>query len=685
MWTRSYWVLVTYLKRPLSWLFAIIVMICMSVPFYLIDGKTQTVDHAVVSANAIRTFEQLELVLATNPEKRVELDYSQLYSLAIQKVFPRPSDETFYIGPAEQARIHAALKPVEGLRNVVAMDAGYAVDQATIQRIGKFKKLKRLSMFADLEYESLDLRPLSQLAELEEIQMGVINNVDSLVPLQDLPRLRTLRFGYGMILHKHGLDELAKLTHLQELSLPDMRSFPGLQGTVRKVAQCPNLRRINCRVSWDEAGVLADVQSQVPCIQVEPSMYRPARHVGLFFALALVVASAFPIMHVASQLSLPLANLAPHYRWPHYLVAGLMILILSLSAFGLLVFVGSNWLAASSLILFASGFFLWSATLLPSKGFSWRGIQFVNLLFGLPIATSPYLVLASRFFRPMLVEDYLMSGHVLVPIICLVIAPYGFWQGFRNLQSRLRDRLEIGLPMALSFHDLQTQNTEMPRAAYPAETGRRVFSMGMKLPVVANAALAITLLSIPVRLLGYEDLGRMALLSCFGAAFICFFLTGAKWWRELPYFAAATMRPPNRIGHVDRLMHGVSSDIMSFLPLLIASVIAFALAGPQQFDGIGIRLLHSFVAVASVTLAIYAGLLWALTIRTTIGIALVFVVCYLPCSVMMMEIVLLDQFKSPLLSVVTIVVSGSLVAAAALVAIIFVRRRFLRLEWARFK
>ena len=79
--------------------------------------------------------------------------------------------------------IHAALEPVEGLQNVITMEAGYAVDQATIHRIAKFKTLKRLSIFADLGYESLDLQPLSNLAELEELQLGVVNRVDSLKPL----------------------------------------------------------------------------------------------------------------------------------------------------------------------------------------------------------------------------------------------------------------------------------------------------------------------------------------------------------------------------------------------------------------------------------------------------------------------------------------------------------------------
>jgi hypothetical protein len=90
------------------------------------------------------------------------------------------------------------------------------------------------------------------------------------------------------------------------------------------------------------------------------------------------------------------------------------------------------------------------------------------------------------------------------------------------------------------------------------------------------------------------------------------------------------------------------------------------------------------VAVTSVTLAIYAALLWVLTIRSVIGIAIVLFIGYLPCSMMMMEIVLLDQFASPLNSAIIIVVSGFAVAAISVIAIILVKRYFVRVEWARF-
>ena len=684
MWTRSYWVLITYLKQPLSWLFAMAAILCVVVLYNLLDDKVRSVDNDVISGDAIRTLEQLEAVLANDPAQPVDLDYGQLFSLASQKVFPVSRGETRYIGPEEQALIHASLEQVEGLKNIVAMNAGWAVGQSTINRIAKFKTLKRLSVFADLGYQSLDLRPLSNLVELEELQLGVVNRVDSLKPLEDLPILHVLGIGYAMILHKHGLDELANLPHLQVLSLPDLRGFPGLQDTVGKLKQSKTLQRINYGVSWDDADALAEVQSQVAGIRVAPSKIRGARHVVLFFALLAAAAVGFPTTLLAGQLSLPSSYLAPLYRAPHYLVAGIMIATLILGAIVGLIYVGANALAASSLMLCAGGLNFWSATRIPSKGYVVTKTGFVNLLIALPIGGAPFLVLASGFFRPMWMENYLMSGQVVIPVACLVIAAWMGWIGYRNLDSRLRTRAELGLPIVLTLNDLYAQSVDWANTPSSALPGNLQLQMGMKLPIVRKAALAVTLLSIPLRAIGYDDLGRMALMTCIGAAFVCVYLTGIKWLQEMPYFAATTTRPPDRMGHVNRLMQGVRSDIYGFMPLWFACVIAIGLLGPWQLEGIGIRLFHSFVAVASVTLAVYAALLWVLMIRNFIGIAIVLVICYVPCSMMMMEIAVLDRFASSLHSAITIILSGSAIATLSVIAIIFARQYYARIEWARF-
>ena len=682
MWTRSYWVLITYLKRPLSWLFAAAALLCFFVLNNMVDDKVRSVDNGIISGDAIRTFEQLAAVLASDPAQPVELDYGQLFSLAYQKVLPVSRGETRYIGPEEQALIHAALEQVEGLKNVVAMNAGWAVDQSTIIRIAKFKTLKRLSVFADLGYESLDLRPLSNLTELEELQFGVVNRVDSLKPLEDLPSLHTLGIGYAMILHKLGFDELAKIPQLQVLSLPDLRGFPGLQDTVGKLKQSKTLLRINYGVSWDDADVLAEVQSQVAGIRVAPSKIRGARHVVLFFALLAAAAVGFPTTQLAGQLSLPSSYLAPFYRAPHYLVAGLMIATLILVAIVGLIYVGANASTASSLMLCAGGLNFWSATRIPSKGYVVTKTGFANILIALPIGGAPYLVLASGFFRPMWMENYLMSGQVVISVACLVIAAWMGWIGYRNLDSRLRTRAELGLPVVLTFHDLQAQRVNIPSSAVP---GNLQMPVGMNLPIVAKAALAVTLLSMPLRAIGYDDLGRMALITCLGATFVCVYLTGIKWWLEMPYFAATTIRPPDRMGHANRLMHGVRSDIYGFMPLWLACVIAIGLLGPWQFEGIGIRLFQSFVAVTSVTLAIYAALLWILMIRSVIGIAIVLFICNLPCTLMTMQIALLDRFASSLIPAITIVLSGCAIAAISFIAMILARRHLVRVEWASFR
>lgn len=685
MWTRSFWVLMTYVKSPLSWLLAAFVCLCVLVPFTLIDDKVRSVESDVISGDAIRTFEQLEAVLASDPAQLVELDYGQLFSLATRKVIPVSDGATVNIGPEEQARIHASLKRVEALKNIVAMDAGYAVDQATINRLAGFRTLKRLSIFVDRGSEVLDLRPLSNLTELKELQLGMVNRVSSLQPLAEMPSLHTLGIGHAMILHKHGLDGIAKIPHLQVISLPDLRSFPGLQDTVGKLKQSKTLQRINYGVSWDDADVLAEVQSHVVGIQVAPSKIRGARHVVLFFALLAVSAVGFPTMQLAGQLSLPSSYLAPMYRVPHFLVAGLMIALLILGGSVGLINVGASALAASSLVLCVGCLSFWSATRIPNRGYAVKKTQLINLLIALSIAGMPYLVLASGFFRPMWIENYLMSGQVMVPLACVVIAGWLGWLGYCNLNSRLRTRTELGLPVALTFHDFQAQRVECAKSPSADSPTRRQVPMGLKLPSVAKAALAVTLLSIPLRAFGYEDALRIALLTCLGAALVCVYLTGLKWWTEMPFLAAILVRPPDRMGHVQRLMHGVRSDLLSLAPLLLACVLAIGLLGPWQFEGLGVRLLHGLVAVTSVTLAVYAAILWVLMIRSVIGIAVVFLIWYLPCSLLMMQIAVLDQLTSSLNPTLTVVLSGCAVAVISCIAVIQARRYLFRIEWARFR
>ena len=221
MWKRSYWVLMTYIKRPLFWLYTVMLVgagigywtIALAMPsFSMIDDVPQ--------GEAIGTFSQLNSVLDNDPSQPVALDYGSLYTKATCQEFPYPRSSPFHIGTEEHAVIHAALKSVEKLTNVVSFAAGYRVDQATIERIAKFSKLKRLSFLVDLRHDTLDLQPLTNLHELEEIQFGLVSHVASLEPLVELPKLEKLAIGVPMLVRKNGLDSIAKLPHLRVLSLP---------------------------------------------------------------------------------------------------------------------------------------------------------------------------------------------------------------------------------------------------------------------------------------------------------------------------------------------------------------------------------------------------------------------------------------------------------------------------------
>ncbi len=99
----------------------------------------------------------------------------------------------------------------------------------------------------------------------------------------------------------------------------------------------------------------------------------------------------------------------------------------------------------------------------------------------------------------------------------------------------------------------------------------------------------------------------MALSTCIGAALVLRLLDGIEVVAGDALLCCHDDKPPDRIGHVRRLMNGVRSDLLSLAPLLVACVFAIGLIGPWQFEGLGIRLLHGLVAVASVTLAVYAA------------------------------------------------------------------------------
>ena len=672
MWTRSYWVLMTYIKRPLFWLTT--VMLAGAIAFYfglaLSEQKShiRTVDN-VLQGEAVRTFSQLTSVLNNDPSQPVELDYGSLYREA-------------HIGTEEHAVIHAALKSVEKLTNVVSFAAGHRVDQATIERIAKFPKLKRLSFLVDLGYDTLDLQPLTNLHELEEIQFGLVSDVASLEPLSELPKLEKLAFGAPMLVHKQGLNSIAKLPHLRVLSLPDLRSYPGLQDTVGTLAESDSLKTIHYGVSWDQPGVISVVQSQVTGIKVEPSMYRFGRHVTLFIALVLATILGFIGMHVTGQFSLPASRLAPSFRGSHYLVAGLLSTALIALLTGLLVGVGANVLAALSLMLLYGTFQFWSATRLPNVMSLWNRIA--NVLIAILCLLPLLAVFVFGRNRPMLVEDFLMSGHILIPVLFIVTAAWLVRLTYRNLETRLAERLERGIPALLSMQDIQAASVAQRDKQTDKSPRNYQTRIGWIVPVIAMAVLGMTPLWIMLLAFGYDESVLWLNLGCLSASVLCIYLIGVKWWNEMPYLASAITRPPNRVRHVERLMHGIAKDFFGLAPLFIAGIIAISLAGGLRLDGIGHRIVSGVAIVFNVSIAAYAMTLWIIAIRSIIGAIVLVFICYIPCSIVTAAMVMPEDIFATSWKTLGIVRAACVTSAFAVVAIILARRHFHRVEWARF-
>ena len=683
MWKRSYWVLLTYVKRPLAWLLAAGVLFSWLVLYFMImvDKGYQTASEEVATKDAIRSFEQLDRVLADGSNSAIELDYWVLRSEATDKVFPQPRAEILHIDQEKQAKIHAALASVEGLENVIAMRAGHAIDQATIDRIAKFKTLKRLSLFADLGYETLDLSPLRNLPELEELRIGHISDVESLAPLADLPKLRKLEIGSAQLLHEHGFEIIAMLEHLQILTLPDLQSYSGLLDSLSELSQSSSLVRINYTVSWERRDAIVAAQLRVPDIRIAPTMFRPARHVALVYSLFCGAAIiSFIVMHLAGQLSLPAAHLAPNYRFAHYAVAGTLMAMVVVLLSALLVSVGTNVLAAGSLVLVCTAFYFWAGTWIPAT----RGEGKTARLAGVMIGFTPMVAMALRFYRPMLTESYLMSGLILLPVLFLVIATCVLWRAFRNLEVRLSTSLDRGLPAVLSVRDMQKNNGAWSKSQSGEPPMSRYRQMSMKVPVMAKTTLAVTVLASLAPVLGFDDSGRTAAITCFAGAIVCVYLLGIRWWIEIPYLAAVTTRPPGRMSHVDRLLREVARDFSHLSPLMLASVIAICMIGDFELAGFVQRAIVGVVVVATTVLTVYAALLWILAIRTVIGVAIMAIVAYLLCAAMVMQAALLEHGTPAFWATIAVVSSGCLISAIAIGAVVYVRRYYARIEWARF-
>ena len=557
------------------------------------------------------------------------------------------------------------------------------VDQATIERIAKFPKLKRLSFLVDLGYDTLDLQPLTNLHELEEIQFGLVSDVASLEPLSELPKLEKLAIGAPMLVHKQGLNSIAKLPHLRVLSLPDLRSYPGLQDTVGTLAESDSLKTIHYGVSWDQPGVISVVQSQVTGIKVKPSMYRFGRHVALFIALVLATILGLLGLHVTGQFSLPASRLAPNFRGSHYLVAGLLSTALIALLTGVLVGVGVNVLAALSLMLLYGTFQFWSGTRLPNLMSLWDRIA--NVLVGILCLLPLLAVFVFGINQQMLVEDFLMSGHILIPVLFIVTAAWLVRLTYQNLETRFAERLERGIPAMLSMQDIQAASVahrgkQTDKSPKNFQTG-----VGWKVPVIGGAVLGMTLLWIMLLAFGYDQVAQVLPLGCLGASVLCIYLIGAKWWKEMPYLASAITRPPNRVRHVERLMHGVAKDFAGLAPLLLANIIAISLASGLRLDGIGYRIVAGVAIVCSVSIVVYAAILWIIAIRSIIGVIAFGIVCYFPCAVMTAAAIVIPEniFATPG-KTFGIVLAACVISAFAVVAIILARRHFHRIEWARF-
>jgi len=107
-------------------------------------------------------------------------------------------------------------KPVVG----VAFNSSKLVTSESIKGIAGFPKLKKLSLFCCATIGDEALKPIKSIKTLEVLTLNNTNITDTgLEELEDMKQLKALHFSGCLQISDKGLESVAKLSNLEDLSL----------------------------------------------------------------------------------------------------------------------------------------------------------------------------------------------------------------------------------------------------------------------------------------------------------------------------------------------------------------------------------------------------------------------------------------------------------------------------------
>ncbi len=596
---RSGWIVMTLVTRPLAWVIAAALIAAGIFLFSISTGKYETVDVGVMrSLKPIGNIQQLEQSLGESSGGGIAIDWGALAHEQFDAFVPPTGGGTRRITAEHQVSINRRLAKLALPTNVIAIQTrGWGVGQAVLERIGQVTSLERLGfLVAHDDDDPLDLAPLANLKRLQVLDLGFISTEElSLSPLSELPKLETLAIGAHQLVTRARMAEVARLPALKTLFLPDVSENQAALEALRELSKSPSLNQIRVAIPWDDPEKLAAIGVINSTIQVSSSKYRPDR----IYALLGVVWSSLILsllgMHFSGSLSLPAAQLAPGYQRAHQCTAW-SLLAAVLAGLSLVVCsCGAAWLPVVGIVglCLIVGFGENVFTQLDDGNS--RSVRRLTSLFG--VATFGVLGYLA-YARPIVVEQYLMGGGMLLPLVFMGLAGVFVAKTAAAMNKLCRARIETGRPLVLSMRDQQrasieianrkltatADDSELQQAEPFARQGKLSAVFGwIAITIAAGSMFANDLV---------DQLGGSpyVVMLCVVLAFWSLFVVGVKWWQRMPYLAGMMTRPPGRTRQIDKVFQGVRVDLIRLWPVAIAMVLLISHASIFSPDNVAIRL-----------------------------------------------------------------------------------------------
>ena len=295
-------------------------------------------------------------------------------------------------------------------------------------------------------------------------------------------------------------------------------------------------------------------------------------------------------------------------------------------------------------------------------------------------------VAAMLWFRPELVEQYLLRCPWWGVLALLAATSLIVWRFYLKLIGLCRERLAAGLPVLFSIFDFQRANLEaasrkadvfrdpdqllMRKVRYSRDRhtglhGRGVLWTDARVLESAAAIAGGGLLHVSVR----------RFLRYMG---------GQKVVEPRPVPGDDDLSPAQPRAHINGLFRGVAIDFFQLIPIAIA--IELDLLHNPTPDGGDASLLYAVgvaICVLSAFAFCYAVVMWLLMVRSIVGLLVVGFGVHLVAATSSLVIIVMGS-KLMLKPIYPFLLVGVVLSAIAGPAILFARRRYLRLEWARF-